>query len=850
MENILITKFPDEVEQIVSRIGAAEVPTDPMSMEEIDMIIKLKPKTDWKAAEDKEELADKFKEALMIIPGIEYEFTQPIEMRFNELITGVRSDIAVKIFGEDLDYINQKAIEIKNLISDIPGASDIILEKTSGLPQIKVSYNRKKIAYYGLDINTLNSYLSAAFGGEKSGVVFEGEKRFDLVMRFDKQYRTDIQYIQQLQVPIPSGSQVPLSELADISYTEGPAKISRENTHRRVVVSVNVRNRDLQSVVEDIQSRINGNINLAPGNYIEYGGQFENLHNATRRLMLAVPVALLLIFIFLHFAFKSLKDAVMIFTAIPLATVGGVFLLWIRGMPFSVSAGVGFIALFGIAVLNGIVLIEHLKELQNQGLSMRELIMKGTKERLRPVLLTAGAAALGFLPMAVSTGAGAEVQRPLATVVIGGLVTSTMLTMIALPLLFEIFYNVIGVKFFPLRFIRSKSTMMILLLLVPFLSAWGQDSNLKLNQVVEIALQNNKEMAALKLKVEQYKQLEKTAYNFEKTTFTYGTDQNNIAENGYPLNVLGVTQNFNFPSLYPAQHKTKRIETSITRVELNIRKNQLVKEVATAFFEYQNLLNKEKIFKTLDSLYAELLTGSEMRFNKGDLNNLEVLNMKAKKNQMALSLKSITSDIDKIYFKLKTLLDYPGDFTIDESIEVMEETSVSIDSIPEYQLLKLQNKYTEAVFQTEKHIMLPDFSLNYFLGSNIYDNSKTYHGFEIGLSVPLLFGSQKSKINAAKIAFNAQNFLSENEVNRMNSRLNEVKKERTKYKELIDYYNLSAKPLYDEIMRTSVKSYQLGEIGFYQFINSYETAVNIQLGHFENVNRYNLYNIELQYFTR
>lgn len=456
MEQILIKNFP-EVDKIVSRIGAAEVPTDPMSMEEIDMIIKLKPRKTWTSAKSKEELADKFKEALSAIPGMEYEFTQPIEMRFNELITGVRSDIAIKIFGDDLEYIDKKAIEIKQLIEGIPGASDIILEKTAGLPQIKINYNRSKIAYYGVDVQTLNSYLSTAFGGETTGVVFEGEKRFDMVVRFDKQSRTDINDINRLKVPLPSGELIPLQELAEIQYAEGPAKISRENTHRRVVVSVNVRNRDLQSVVKDIQAKVNNNITLSPGTYIAYGGQFENLQNATNRLLVAVPVALLLIFIFLHFAFKSFKDAIMIFTAIPLATVGGVFLLWVRGMPFSVSAGVGFIALFGIAVLNGIVLIEHLKELKQDGsMSMRELIIKGTRNRLRPVMLTAGAAAMGFLPMAISTGAGAEVQRPLATVVIGGLVTSTMLTMIALPLMFEIFYNVTGIKLFPLRFIREK----------------------------------------------------------------------------------------------------------------------------------------------------------------------------------------------------------------------------------------------------------------------------------------------------------------------------------------------------------------------------------------------------------
>jgi heavy metal efflux system protein len=496
MENILIKEFPDEVHQIVSRIGAAEVPTDPMSMEEIDMIIKLKPKDEWKTAKSKEQLADNFKEALSVIPGIEYEFTQPIEMRFNELITGVRSDIAIKIFGEDLDYISKKANEIKNLIADVPGAVDIILEKTTGLPQIKVNYNRSKIAYYGVDVETLNNYLSAAFGGKIAGVVFEGEKRFDMVVRFNNENRTDIDNIRKLQVPVSSGSSVPFAELAEIEYTEGPAKISRENTHRRVVVSVNVRNRDLQSVIFDIQQKIDGNIKLTPGNYIEYGGQFENLKNATNRLMLAVPVALLLIFIFLHFAFKSLKDAIMIFTAIPLATVGGVFLLWLRGMPFSVSAGVGFIALFGIAVLNGIVLIEHLKELQKEGhLSMRELILTGTKNRLRPVMLTAGAAAMGFLPMAISTGAGAEVQRPLATVVIGGLITSTMLTMIALPLLFEIFYNIKSVKFFPFKIIRSGAVI-LLFLIIPAVSATGQNSELKLNDVIGIALQNNREIAA------------------------------------------------------------------------------------------------------------------------------------------------------------------------------------------------------------------------------------------------------------------------------------------------------------------------------------------------------------------
>lgn len=456
MEQILKDKFP-EVDKVVSRIGAAEVPTDPMSMEEIDMIIKLKPKSQWVRAKSKEELAEKIKEELSVIPGIDYEFTQPIEMRFNELITGVRADIAVKIFGEDLDYLAAKAEEIEKLINGIPGAADVILEKTAGLPQMGVHYNREKIAAYGIDIAELNRQLTMAFGGEKAGNIFEGEKRFDIVVRLKPEDRTSIDNLRNLPVLLNNGTVIPMSEVAAVEYTTGPAKISRENTHRRVVVSVNVRNKDLESVINDIRKKLDAEMTLKPGYYISYGGQFENLKNATQRLSIAVPIALLLIFIFLHFAFNSFREAAIIFSAVPLSAVGGVTFLWIRGMPFSVSAGIGFIALFGVAVLNGIVLIEYLKELREEGhLNMKDLVMKATKERLRPVMLTAAAAALGFLPMAISTSAGAEVQRPLATVVIGGLITSTMLTMIALPLLYAVLIDIKGVALKPLRFIRES----------------------------------------------------------------------------------------------------------------------------------------------------------------------------------------------------------------------------------------------------------------------------------------------------------------------------------------------------------------------------------------------------------
>ncbi|HKL03723.1 MAG TPA: CusA/CzcA family heavy metal efflux RND transporter, partial [Cryomorphaceae bacterium] len=439
MENIL-RKFP-EVEQVVSRIGAAEVPTDPMSMEESDVIIKLKPKGEWVSAETKDELANEFKAALSDeIPGVDFEFTQPIEMRFNELITGVRADLAIKIFGEDLDVLYTKALEVEKVIENIDGAADIIVEKVAGLPQMSVNYDRQKIAKYGLNVEALNDIITMGFAGKSAGTIFEGEKQFDMVVRFDEEHRRDIDDVESATVQLPNGNQLPLSEFASISYTKGPAKISRDDTKRRIVIGVNVRNRDLESVVTDAQDLIAQNIELPTGYTITYGGQFENLRTARERLMIAVPIALLLIFIMLYFAFNSVKEALIIYSAIPLAAVGGVMLLYLRDMPFSISAGVGFIALFGIAVLNGIVLIGEFKDLKADGIQdINNRILTGTKNRLRPVLLTASAAALGFLPMAISTSAGAEVQRPLATVVIGGLISATLLTLLVLPVLYALF---------------------------------------------------------------------------------------------------------------------------------------------------------------------------------------------------------------------------------------------------------------------------------------------------------------------------------------------------------------------------------------------------------------------------
>jgi len=415
---------------------------------------------------------------------------------------------------------------------------------------MSVVYNRSKIARYGLNITDLNDMIALSFAGKTVGNVFEGEKRFDMVIRLDSSNRVDINDLRNLYVSTPQGQQIPLQELAKIEYTQGPAKISRDNTHRRIVVGINVRNRDLQSVVDDVQKIVSDKIKLPQGYYVTYGGQFENLQSAKARLMIAVPIALFLIFILLYFAFGSVKEALMVYSAIPLSAVGGILFLWIRDLPFSISAGVGFIALFGIAVLNGIVLIEHFKELKHQGMKdINELILKGTTDRLRPVLLTAAAAALGFLPMAISSSAGAEVQRPLATVVIGGLFTATLLTMIVLPILYKILDKKEGKK---AKFKIHNATTVVILLLTSTLS-FSQNKNPELDGLIAKALENNTSIKAGQLQVDKTKANIKSAYSFDKTNLYYNYDQNNLALNNLPLKVFGVQQKFSFPTFYGAQ---------------------------------------------------------------------------------------------------------------------------------------------------------------------------------------------------------------------------------------------------------------------------------------------------------
>jgi cobalt-zinc-cadmium resistance protein CzcA len=443
---VLLREFPNEVEEVIGKIGSSEIPTDPMPIDASDLIIVLKPKDQWVKANSQEELAEKMSEALEAVPGVNFGFQQPIQMRFNELISGVRQDVAIKIFGENLDVLTDLSREVAKIVRTVKGARDLYVEEVTGLPQIVIEINRGEVAKHGLNIDAINQAINTAFAGQSAGLVFEGERRYDLTVRLLSENRQSIEDVRNLFVSGPSGTQVPLKQLANVQFKVGPNQIQREDAKRRITVAFNVRGRDVENIVKEIQGKIDTQVNFPPGYYATYGGQFENLKEAQARLSVAVPAALLLIFALLFFTFHSVKQALLIFTAIPMAAIGGIFAILLRGMPFSISAGVGFIALFGVAVLNGIVLIAEFNRLKSEGMTdLHEIILKGTQIRLRPVLMTAAVASLGFLPMALATSAGAEVQKPLATVVIGGLISSTLLTLIVIPCLY-IYFESFGKK--------------------------------------------------------------------------------------------------------------------------------------------------------------------------------------------------------------------------------------------------------------------------------------------------------------------------------------------------------------------------------------------------------------------
>jgi len=857
-EKILKQKFP-EVKQVVTRIGSAEIPTDPMPLEKGDMMVAMQPKEKWTSARTKEGMIEEMEKALSVIPGINVEITQPMQMRFNELMTGIRQDVAIKIYGEDLDILTGEADKVAQLISRVKGVAEPFVEKVSGLPQITVEYNRDKMAQYGLNISDVNTILRTAFAGNVAGVVFEGEKRFDMVVRLQRDLRENIVNIENLFIPLPSGNRVPLNQVAGISFKDAPAQISREDGKRRIYVGFNVKDRDVESTVTEIRQLLDKNLRLPSGYYTTYGGQFENLNEAKKRLTIAVPAALLLILVLLFITFRSFKQTLLIFTAVPLSAIGGVFALLIRGMPFSISAGVGFIALFGVSVLNGIVLIGYFNQLKQEGLTdLYHRVLKGTNVRLRPVFMTAAVASLGFLPMALSGSAGAEVQKPLATVVIGGLITATFLTLFVLPCLYILFS---GKEKKASNMQRSIPAILVFscLTLWSGQKAVAQSGSTGVQQYIDLALKNNLQIRTAGLEVSQSRALQRSSFDPGKTNLLLTQDP---TSGGNIDNSIGITQTLGMPGLYRNQKIVHREQTSLLENAKVMTGAEIVKQVKLAYYNYLYGLERLKVLNFLDSLYNDFARKAEVRQRTGETSNLEKLTAQNKYQEVLLRKKEAISDLKVYELTMQQLINSDQALTIQEELQPLAfagsaDTSGG-GSAPLIHYYEQGIRVAGARVSLEKAKMWPELVIGYnhqlvikgFDPAKInrdYSPGTRIGGFQLGLAVPLFAGANKARINAEKIGVSvAQSQLAAARL-QWNTEWNKTYQEFLKWRQTVEYYQSSGLSLAAEQIRIARFAFGKGEIGYMEYIQNITLATDSRLNYLSAVNDYNRSVISLQY---
>jgi len=858
VENIIMANFP-EVKTVCARIGVADIPTDPMGFDYTDSFIILeKDMNKWVSAKSKEELIEKIKSKLSQLPGLNFTFSQPVELRFNELLTGVREDVAVKLFGEDLDVLSQKGEKMLEIISKIPGAEDVTLERTAGLPQMTVQYDRKKIAQYGLDISKLNRYVSAAFAGSSAGVIFEGEKRFDMVIRLDEQHRKSIEDLRNLYVDLPNGKQVPIKELAEINFQPGAMQISREGTFRRIYVGVNVRGRDVESVVNDIQQKLDKQLNLPAGYYVTYGGEFENLQRAKDRLSIVLPIALALIFILLYFALKSFPQTVMIYMAVPLAAIGGVYFLWLRGMPFSISAGVGFIVLFGVAVLNGLVLISRFNSLKTEGVNdLMERISVGTQERLRPILLTATAAMLGFLPMAISGSAGAEVQRPLATVVIGGLFSATFLTLVVIPVLYALVESLAERRRISRTTITIKPLIIFLFLSIGLsivsttTQAQGKDSltQISLDKAINRAKNNFPLIKAAQLDVKNQQVLKKTVWDFGNTEFSTGAEELGKSNNGI-YTTVGIRQDFDILSI-GAKSRVQNKLLAISQTNLNLTKLEVSREVSVAWGNTYSAKKTYQLYLQLDSIFKDFERAARLRYETQATSKLEYLSASNQAKQ--ISIQKEKSKRDYLISLQRLNLWFVSDtiFTVDDTsvkgLGVLQY--LRLDSAyqhPELQLYEQRVQLADARLKLMKSGYLPKFTAEY--GSQKIGSQSGYYKYQVGISIPLFFNSQLGKTQSAKLESSiARENYSQKTIEVMAGYkilYDEYKKWLTTW----EYYRDVALPVAKEQKNGAIASYREGAIDYISFLQNVKDAMEIEFNYWNAYGNYLDSRFKVEYF--
>ncbi len=844
-EKLLMDKLP-EIKHVVAKIGTAEVPTDPMAVEDADVMIVMKPFKEWTSAASRAEMVEKMKEALEPLSDrAEFNFSQPIQLRFNELMTGAKADIAVKLYGEDTHELYQKAKEAAAFVEKVPGASDVIVEQTMGLPQLVVKYNRGKIARYGINIEELNTIIRTAYAGEASGVVFENERRFDLVVRLDQDKVADLN-LDKLFVRSNEGIQIPVSEVATIDLVNGPLQINRDATKRRIVIGVNVRGADIQQVVQDIQKTLDKNIQLKPGYYFEYGGQFENLQNAINTLLVVVPVALMLILLLLFFAFKNVTYTLVVFSTVPLSLIGGILALWLRGLPFSISAGVGFIALFGVAVLNGILMINHFNDIRKEtmyALSTRRVIARGTAHLLRPVFLTGLVASLGFVPMAIATSAGAEVQRPLATVVIGGLIVSTVLTLLIIPVFYQIVsYTVVWKR----RFSAKKFLFFFLLLAVVLPFTAKAQEKVTMDQAIELAKQNHPRLKIASAAIRQVKAGRGEVLELSSTEMNYSWGQlNGELRKDKQWEVTQGLGSLLTP-FYKNALVNRQVETGTFYRQ--IVEKEVVAEVKRAWAYYLYACNLRALYNDQNKLAEQLQRMGELRYHQGEITLLEknmTTSMAAdmrnrlfqaqEEEKLALSRLNWVCYADQPLVPVDTaLVQFPVDY--------------QAPSFSEVHLNYFQSQANEAKAQlnVERSRFFPELSFGYVRQDIL--PLKGLNSWMVGVSFPVYFLPRHSKVKQAKVAAVIARTEAETNTQNLYNKVSEAVASLRRQSESLRYYTTSALKEADELLKVANLQLQHSETNITEFIQAVNVARDIRRGYLETVYQYNIAALEYELF--
>lgn len=847
---LLKTQFP-EVKKVIAKIGSSEIPTDPMPVESCDLIIVLNDKSTWTHGTTWQALANEMQQCLEVLPQASFGFQQPIQMRFNELIAGARQDVAIKIFGDDLSTLTDLSKQLGTIIRKVNGAEDIYIEPMTGLPQLVVAINRNAIAQYGLQIDAVNKTVATAFAGSTAGSIYEGDQRYDICVRLDTQNRNQLHQLNNLYILNNQGQSIPLNEVATIKIENGPNQIQREQAQRRIIVGFNVRNRDVESIVKELQDKVNDEIKLPSGYRIAYGGQFENLIAAKQRLQVAVPISLLLIFMLLFAAFRSASQAGLIFTAIPFAAIGGIIALLSRGMPFSISAGIGFIALFGVAVLNGIVLIAEFNRLKNNvELSLMDRILQGSKSRIRPVLMTASVASLGFLPMALSHTAGAEVQKPLATVVIGGLLTSTLLTLFLLPVIYYLMEKKIAQK---------TIILLCLIGLLHPLSSKAQEQK-TWNACISIGLKNNLQLQANQYDILQAKSSAHAAIDLGKTNVQYMKGQYNSESK--QDNNISITQNLSFPTTSIANYRALQQQTKVATANYALTSYELHYKINLAFIKLLYLNSQIKLLFEQDSLYKKLSTLSEKRYKVGEATQLEWLlaQSKTKMNQSKIELQK--SNLEQSVVELKTLMNATIEVSLgnQDTLFALALQSQELSTHPLKDLSLAKYQLSIAQKKAEQNKLMPDVSIGYFnqtlIGTTISEplarmagQNDRFQGMQLGFQIPLFFNAQQSKIKAAKWNMLSQEKNKEQTDLEINSAISNARVEYQKQAQQIRFYQQEALPQASILLAQGNASYKAGEINYTAYLQILETALSIKNEYLQRLYNYDEAIIQLSYWS-